>query len=88
LGERLLEGLNALVQAQILNLLHELQRERPVSYLHNTHNTAQWNTSLAVSQRWNGGRIREQGAKAEVPQRLMRGYPRRLLGAVPRLAPA
>jgi len=55
LGERLLEGLNALVQAQILNLLHELlhelQRELPVSCSHNTHNTAQWNTLLAVSQR-------------------------------------
>ncbi len=78
-------ALDVSVQAQILNLLRELQRELGVSYLFITHNmgvVAYIADHIAVM---NGGRIEEQGPCTDVLQRPTRDYTRRLLAAVPRL---
>ena len=81
-------ALDVSVQAQILNLLRDLQRELGVSYLFITHNIGVVEyiaDSVAVMR---AGRIEEQGACADVLERPSRDYTRTLLAAVPRLAPA
>jgi len=81
-------ALDVSVQAQILNLLRELQRELGVSYLFITHNIGVVEyiaDSVAVMR---AGRIEEQGACADVLERPSRDYTRTLLAAVPRLVPA
>ena len=78
-------ALDVSVQAQILNLLRELQRELGVSYLFITHNIGVVEyiaDSVAVMQ---AGRIEEQGPCAEVLARPSKAYTRRLMDAVPRL---
>ena len=78
-------ALDVSVQAQILNLLRELQRELGVSYLFITHNmgvVAYIADRIAVMR---NGRIEEQGACAEVLSRPQQDYTRQLLAAVPRL---
>ncbi len=78
-------ALDVSVQAQILNLLHELQRELSVSYLFITHNigvVAYLADHIAVMNR---GRIEEQGTVDEVLGRPVCDYTRTLLDAVPRL---
>ena len=81
-------ALDVSVQAQILNLLAELQRELGVAYLFITHNIGVVEyiaDQVAVMQ---GGRIVEQGASEAVLQRPQHEYTRTLLAAVPRLTVA
>ena len=79
-------ALDVSVQAQILNLLRELQRDTGVSYLFITHNIGVVEyvaDRVAVMQR---GRIEEQGSVDEVLGRPRQAYTRTLLDAVPRIA--
>ncbi|WP_393936657.1 ATP-binding cassette domain-containing protein [Piscinibacter sakaiensis] len=78
-------ALDVSVQAQILNLLRELQQELAVSYLFITHNigvVAYLAERIVVMNR---GRIEEQGPTGDVLDRPTRDYTRSLLAAVPRL---
>ncbi len=79
-------ALDVSVQAQILNLLRQLQRELGVSFLFITHNIGVVEyiaDRVAVMQ---AGAIEEQGVAADVLQAPQRAYTRALLDAVPRLA--
>ncbi|MEN9631338.1 MAG: hypothetical protein RJA10_4566 [Pseudomonadota bacterium] len=78
-------ALDVSVQAQILNLLKQLQRDLGVSYLFITHNIGVVEyiaDRVAVMQ---AGRIEEQGDCNDVLQFPQRDYTRTLLAAVPRL---
>jgi peptide/nickel transport system ATP-binding protein len=81
-------ALDVSVQAQILNLLRELQRELGVSYLFITHNIGVVEyiaDHIAVMQR---GRIEETGTSDAVLSRPRSDYTRTLLAAVPRIEAA
>ncbi len=81
-------ALDVSVQAQILNLLKELQRDLGVAYLFITHNIGVVEyiaDQVAVMQ---AGCIVEQGTSEAVLQRPQHAYTRTLLAAVPRLAAA
>ncbi|GMV47754.1 MAG: hypothetical protein AMXMBFR66_31520 [Pseudomonadota bacterium] len=78
-------ALDVSVQAQILNLLRELQRELGVSYLFITHNIGVVEYIADRIAVMNAGRIVEQGDCAEVLERPRNAYTQRLLAAVPRL---
>ncbi|WP_310733959.1 oligopeptide/dipeptide ABC transporter ATP-binding protein [Methylibium sp. Pch-M] len=78
-------ALDVSVQAQILNLLRELQRELGVSYLFITHNIGVVEyiaDEVAVMHR---GRFEEVGPVDSVLEAPRSAYTRRLLAAVPRL---
>lgn len=78
-------ALDVSVQAQILNLLRELQREQGLAYLFITHNIGVVEyiaDDIAVMQR---GRIVEQGRCDAVLGAPREAYTRSLLAAVPRL---
>ena len=78
-------ALDVSVQAQILNLLRDLQRELGVSYLFITHNIGVVEyiaDEIAVMQR---GRIEEAGEAGAVLSRPRSDYTRTLLAAVPRV---
>ena len=81
-------ALDVSVQAQILNLLRDLQRDLGVSYLFITHNigVVEYVADHIVVMK--SGRIEEQGACGEVLSRPQREYTRTLLAAVPRLVTA
>ncbi len=79
-------ALDVSVQAQILNLLRELQRDTGVSYLFITHNIGVVEyiaDRIAVMQR---GRIEEAGSVEQVLGAPRSDYTRTLLAAVPRIA--
>lgn len=79
-------ALDVSVQAQILNLLRDLQTELGVSYLFITHNIGVVEyiaDHIAVMQR---GRIEEAGRAEDVLGRPRSAYTQRLLAAVPRIA--
>ena len=81
-------ALDVSVQAQILNLLEQLQCELGVAYLFITHNIGVVEyiaDQVAVMQ---AGRIVEQGAGESVLQQPQHEYTRTLLAAVPRVAVA
>jgi peptide/nickel transport system ATP-binding protein len=78
-------ALDVSVQAQILNLLRELQAETGLAYLFITHNigvVSYLADEVAVMQ---GGVLVEQGMTAEVLGRPQHAYTRELLAAVPTL---
>jgi len=79
-------ALDVSVQAQILNLLKDLQDEFHVSYLFITHNIGVVEyiaDHIAVMRH---GRIEESGVAHDVLAHPQTDYTRRLLAAVPRLA--
>ncbi|HXF46308.1 MAG TPA: dipeptide ABC transporter ATP-binding protein [Burkholderiaceae bacterium] len=78
-------ALDVSVQAQILNLLAQLQRELGVAYLFITHNfgvVEYLAHDIAVMQ---AGRIVEAGPAEQVLERPQHQYTKTLLAAVPRL---
>jgi peptide/nickel transport system ATP-binding protein len=78
-------ALDVTIQAQILNLLRELQREMGMSILFITHDlgiVAQMANRVAIMY---AGRIVETGATAEIFRRPAHPYTRALIEAVPRL---
>ena len=81
-------ALDVSVQAQILNLLRQLQRELGVSYLFITHNIGVVEVIADRVAVMNRGRIEEQGASDAVLRHPQRSYTQGLLAAVPRIAPA
>ena len=78
-------ALDVSVQAQILNLLRDLQRELGVSYLSITHNIAVAEYIADHVAVMRTGSIVEQSACADVLRRPVDDYTRTLLAAVPRL---
>ena len=78
-------ALDVSVQAQILNLLAQLQRELGVAYLFITHNfgvVEYLAHDVAVMQ---AGRIVEAGSAEQILERPRHAYTQTLLAAVPRL---
>ena len=78
-------ALDVSVQAQILNLLRELQRDLGVSFLFITHNIGVVEYIADQVAVMRAGRIEEQGPCADVLAWPTRDYTRTLLAAVPRL---
>jgi peptide/nickel transport system ATP-binding protein len=81
-------ALDVSVQAQILNLLAQLQRELGVAYLFITHNfgvVEYLAHDVAVMQ---AGRIVEAGPAEQILEQPRHEYTQTLLAAVPRLARA
>jgi peptide/nickel transport system ATP-binding protein len=78
-------ALDVSVQAQILNLLRQLQRDLGVSYLFITHNIGVVEYIADHVVVMNRGRIEEAGHVRTVLEHPTRDYTRTLLAAVPRI---
>ena len=78
-------ALDVSVQAQILNLLRQLQRELGVSYLFITHNIGVVEYIADRVAVMNRGRIEEAGEAGRVLAQPTCAYTRTLLAAVPRI---
>jgi peptide/nickel transport system ATP-binding protein len=78
-------ALDVSVQAQILNLMKEIQRERGVAYLFITHNFAVVEYLADRVAVMKDGEIVETGGTAELMRAPRTEYSARLLAAVPRL---
>jgi peptide/nickel transport system ATP-binding protein len=78
-------ALDVSVQAQILNLLRELQRELEVSYLFITHNIGVVEVMADEVVVMRGGAVVEAGPTGHVLRTPQQPYTRALLAAVPRL---
>jgi peptide/nickel transport system ATP-binding protein len=78
-------ALDVSVQAQILNLLKQLQRDLGVSYLFITHNIGVVEYIADRVAVMNRGRIEESGDAPAVLERPCSDYTRALLAAVPRI---
>jgi peptide/nickel transport system ATP-binding protein len=78
-------ALDVSVQAQILNLLRDLQRQLGVAYVFITHNigVVEYIADHVVVMK--AGRVEEQGTCARVLEQPQKDYTRQLLAAVPRL---
>ena len=78
-------ALDVTIQAQILNLLRDLQERHRLTYLFITHNIAvvSWIAHRMAVMR--AGRIVEQGDTVEIMRNPQHEYTRALLSAVPRL---
>ena len=74
------------MQAQILNLLLQLQRDLGVAYLFITHNFGVVEFLAHEVALMRGGRIVEAGPAQRVLEHPAHDYTRALLAAVPRLA--
>ena len=79
-------ALDVSVQAQILNLLRELQRDMGLSYLFITHNIGVVEYIADKVAVMRGGAIVEQGGSNAVLRHPRHAYTRELLAAVPRLS--
>ncbi len=80
-------ALDVSVQAQILNLLRELQRELGVAYLFITHNIGVVEVMADEVVVMRAGKVVEQGGVDGVLGAPQQDYTRDLLAAVPRLVP-
>jgi peptide/nickel transport system ATP-binding protein len=81
-------ALDVSVQAQILNLLRQLQQELGVAYLFITHNIGVVEYIADHIAVMNRGRVEEAGIASEVLSHPASSYTRTLLAAVPRIAAA
>jgi peptide/nickel transport system ATP-binding protein len=81
-------ALDVSVQAQILNLLRDLQRQLGVAYVFITHNigVVEYIADHVVVMK--AGRVEEQGPCAQLLAQPQKDYTRQLLAAVPRLVVA
>ena len=78
-------ALDVTIQAQILNLLQDLQDRYGLTYLFITHNIAVVSWMAHRMAVMHEGRIVEQGGTVEILQNPQHEYTRALLSAVPRL---